>query len=337
MTHSWEDDALILGLTDAIPGSRAAIPQPDRRVGEGRGVQPDCTLRGLIARDFQDAVFLHAALAELDEVGLQMHVLEANPRVLKVSSADGGKLDVIGSRAASSFRDLDDPGTVFVQVDEASVAVVTTSGRCGVVIDREAQGLTQVFLPLEPESFSPIVSPAAEWIDADPWLRDQILRVVQEPDPLRHVRAAGMAKRLADLASSARSIVDGLVAGVNAEVLSRPHGWFRSLAPQQIRAVERLACERAELLAARLAATHIESGSLDVALLHERDDLEGARVLLGEVGAGRRLEARLGQADQVGIRLAGATGFELHGDERLRRVHALDGLAWWARTRSDAS
>lgn len=76
---------------------------------------------------------------------------------------------------------------------------------------------------------------------------------------------------------------------------------------------------------------------MDVGLLHERDDLEGIRVLLCDARAGQRLEARLREVDQLGLRLATSGRLALPGDERLRRVHALDSLAWWAVPRSDAS
>jgi hypothetical protein len=333
------NDALDLGLSDAILGSSAVIPLRESRMGEGLTLQSAVGLEAMIQRDFEGAVFLHARLPELEEVGLSLHVAEADAQVLKISSVDGGRLEVLGPELGLTWFDSDDPGTVYLQMEGSSKGVVRETYRSGVLIDRDARQLAQLFLRLQQEPYAPIDSPVAQWLDSDPWLRERVRALVLRDDPLRHVVAVGLAKRLSDHSASARDIAARILAGQQVESLSRSHAWFRRLDGAQLRTVERLACDRAKNLATSLAsslASPRESVSLDS--LRERDDLQGVFLLLRETGTGQRLAARLADADRLGIDCESRGMIALDAqDEQLRRSRMLDPLCWWTTGRVQES
>jgi hypothetical protein len=70
------------------------------------------------------------------------------------------------------------------------------------------------------------------------------------------------------------------------------------------------------------------------ALCHERDDLEGVRVLLREAGAGGQLEEALRETDASGraVRFSWPREVDVD-DERLRRAALSNPGAWWGSTR----
>ena len=118
--------------------------------------------------------------------------------------------------------------------------------------------------------------------------------------------------------------------------LATPRRWVRSLEPEQVSTMGRLALAEAERLGE--AAGHLERSDPESdawrdewrQLCHRRDDLEGVRVLLAERGASQALDSHLAAVDRAGRALRmSAPLARLGPDERLRRARLADPDAWW--------
>jgi hypothetical protein len=135
-----------------------------------------------------------------------------------------------------------------------------------------------------------------------------------------------------------------LLQPLDAPSLVAARTWSRTLSAGQRGLVERFATVAARQLTIRLErlqATIVpdEPGLVDRwrALCHDRDDLEGIRVLLREARTGGAVAAALREADAVGraLHFSWPSNADVH-DERLQRVAEGDPGAWWAGTRRRA-
>jgi hypothetical protein len=327
------DEELAALLAGAVVGEHRSLRVPDSELGQGLSAAQPGGLQPLLDGGLGEAVFLRARLAELEEVGLCLSVLQADPRVVKVSSVAADTLEVLGPGAA--WTDPDDAGTVYVELQGSPRALVQQTSRCGVVLDGEGLGLAQLFLPLVREPFEPLASPVRAHVSMDPWLAGWAERRLQRGDAVAHAEAVGAAKRLWQPGSDARALALRVLAGEEVESLGWPHVWVRGLSAAQARAVERVACDRAVALAALLRADS-QASELKQALL-EREALEGVRVLLAERKQGRRLQAALEPVDRAGQQLRAERRLPAMGDGELdRRVRLLEPLAWWVEQEAEA-
>jgi hypothetical protein len=343
MSRPLDDQWEIWGLTGAVCGTTVHLPTPDAQLGRGLGSAMISSLSELLGCGFQKAEFYHARFSAFEQVGLLVQVLANNPRVLKVSSADGSEVHVLRpvhkdarSEAVSDpdwHLDRDDPGTVFLQCSGEARAVVGTQARSGILIEADGQSVTQLFLPLDPEPCAPMSSPALRWCEelGDSWLREEVVEALADADPLGHVVAVGLFKRMQADPADPVGTVRQLLEGKPVPQLSRSHEWFRSLSAAQRRTSERLACERSERLAAQMPLLSRLTAEQVLSVLVKRDDLEGVRVLLQEVGAGQRLDAAVSAVDRFGCecqdRSLAHTAVRC---QRLVRAYQLDPGAWWA-------
>jgi hypothetical protein len=143
-----------------------------------------------------------------------------------------------------------------------------------------------------------------------------------------------------------------LIAGRVARLLAPSDGspligarqWSRSLTAGHRGRIERFATVAARQLATRLdrlQATIVpDEPGLTArwrALCHERDDLDGVRILLREARTGEALAGALAEADAIGraLRFSWPSDVDVH-DARLQRVAEGDPGAWWASTRGPA-
>jgi hypothetical protein len=186
--------------------------------------------------------------------------------------------------------------------------------------------------------------PLGEWIEA---VMDEELKALAserlQADRWVSTTVAGMLARLQTPGTDteARTRLAALQAGRDPSPALKPRLWVRSFSPAQRDALERFARVRARSLASRLASL-VDRLSPDLpdlveqwrTLCHERDDLEGVRVLLREAGSGAGLEGALHDADTPGraIRFSWPPGVEVD-DERLRRAALSNPAAWWGSTR----
>lgn len=241
--------------------------------------------------------------------------------------------------ALAPARRPDNPlrdGTVRLPLRRAFRSVIATgSGVALVLLDYEPGTLRIHPLHAWPEP------PLAEWLDG---AMDETLGKQAETGPDRWT-AIAMAGRLA------RAPISGSAARVAAWLAGEPTGagtgpreWMRAFTDRQLDAVERVACGRAAALAPRL------TGLLDAlrpdapnlaerwrACCHERDDLEGVRVLLREADAGAELEHQLAACDDAGRAIRFNWPPEVVvDDDQLQRAALSNPSAWWGSTAYEA-
>lgn len=317
--------ASLIPVEGAIVGRSCPLPRPERSLARGLVAPEARSLQDWARSGFREANFCEARSALADDVAMLLRVLDSDPGIVQLSAADGAPLDIVGSVSEElAFADPDDPGTVFVDARRGSVVVVHAAEKSGLLINGAAACMAQVFLPLGPQRIRPIESPVLQWCRqaGDRALERWVAELLDGGDPIAHVVAAGRYKRLSAPARDASHQVDALLRGETDEAFAAPHRWFRGLSRGQRREAERLASKRAMLLFERLSRRPPDEND---AL--EREDLEGVRALLSEVGAGARLSAHLAEADRKG--LPHAHGSRSPSHPRLARASVVDPQAWW--------
>lgn len=320
-----------LPFTGGFAGRSCDLPKPVSSLARGLQSPPRRSLHAWLESGFHNGRFCESRSELLDQVGLTLAVLDAEPTLLKLTSIDGEPLEVIATQSAPiAVQDRDDPGTVFVDARGPGCAVLLASRGAGVLVAEEGAGWTQVFLPIPERPATPIESLALEWCRAqgDAALEECIASILGQPDPIAHAVAVGAFKRLAALPAEPIELLQSVLRGEMNGALAMPHRWFRALDPAQRSEVERIACER---------ASNLHTALLEHAPGHDdaiaREDLEGLRALLVESGAGARLCALIASVDRLGLQHARSRLTPT--DDRLRRAAVLDRDAWWLRLREE--
>jgi hypothetical protein len=247
--------------------------------------------------------------------------------------------------------------------------VLKRSGPSPCLWDRSEVYPLVASLALEP--LAPIPAPEFEmWLAdcRDSWLAGELEALVSAGDDWSLAVASGAFVRLmepaavgqglvvrrldpggwppstrAPSATAASQRVEALLRGEVDETLARPRRWIRGLTPEQIRTVEQLALAEADRLMEALdeVVEATESATTDwssewVALCQSREDLEGVRVLLTEVGRHEALGRALATLDREGRRTSlGIPLARVPADEKLSRAHRIDPDAWWGRALKD--
>ncbi|HQP36451.1 MAG TPA: hypothetical protein PLI95_14785 [Polyangiaceae bacterium] len=322
-----------LPFAGGFAGRSCELPKPASSLARGLQSPPQRSLLAWLETGFENGRFCETRSELLEQVGLTLGSLDAEPALLKLTSIDGEPLEVIATQSAPiAVQDRDDPGTVFVDARGPGCAVLLASRGSGVLVADAAAGWTQVFLPIPERPASPIESPVLEWCraqDSAP-LEQCIASILRQPDPIAHAVAVGAFKRLAALPVEPIDLLQSVLRGEMNGPLAMPHRWFRALDPAQRSEVERIACERASSLHTALrqhAPTHADAIA--------REDLEGLRALLVESGAGARLCALIAPVDRLGLRHPRTRLTPT--DDRLRRAAMVDRDAWWLRLREEAT
>ncbi len=320
-----------LPFAGGFAGRSCELPKPASSLARGLQSPPHRSLDAWLEGGFDDGRFCETRSELLDQVGLTLGVLDAEPALLKLTSIDGEPLEVIATQSAPiAVQDRDDPGTVFVDARGPGCAVLLASRGAGVLVADAGAGWTQVFLPIPERPALPIESPVLELCRAQGSapLEERIASILKRPDPIAHAVAVGAFKRLAALPAEPIELLQSVLRGETNGPLAMPHRWFRALDPAQRSEIERIACERATTLRAALsehAPTHDDAIA--------REDLEGLRALLVESGTGARLCALIAAVDRLG--LPHARSRRTPADDRLRRAAMLDRDAWWLRLREE--
>ncbi len=172
----------------------------------------------------------------------------------------------------------------------------------------------------------------------DGWLQAQAARTLETRGSWSVCVAAGQHGRLADPAAfgDPRAIVEAQLRGDAPGWLSAPRRWVRSLEPEQVSTMSRLALAEVDRLSE--LADHLERADPEAdewledwrRLCYARDDLEGVRVLLAERGVSADVDAHVATLDRAGRSLRVAAPLARLGrDERLRRASLADPDAWW--------
>jgi hypothetical protein len=358
-----EDELRRLNVDPDALGAIERLPIPEPRVDEGRG-----SIRASAA--LESRAWLEDRTPEAFEMASRLRAPEPLLQRLRVRS---DVLDVLGVEGLYDDR-RHVLGLKHEQFDPLTpLSIVRVPGPSGSGIQGvvEPDSAATVRLPLLDTFRFVIASPGGlflalgaiehgelrlqpvypwpappldEWIEA---VMDEELKALASKrlhaDRWVATTVAGMLARLqsAGTESEARTRLAALRAGRDPGPVLKPRLWVRAFPPAQREALERFARVRASSLASRLASLldRLAPDTPDLveqwrALCHERDDLEGVRVLLREAAAGADLEAALHEADASGraVRFSWPREVDVD-DERLRRAALSNPAAWWGSTR----
>lgn len=282
------------------------------------------------------------AMAAADTVGLRIGSPHDAPHILVVASADGRPVRVRQAREAAASAEPQDPSRVALDIRAAGAATVTRTDGLGVAIKWQDRSIAVIafvenFRPVDPV-VPPLPDPPVEaWAEAfaDAWLRD-FVRARVDASPWSRLAVAGVLARLAEPAAGAA--VEALLAGKVDERIAAPRRWARSWTAEEragVAAHARAAIddlhEDLDAVTAALAPGDEDWRADVLALLQDRDELEGVVLLLREAGAADAVEPMLAALDERGRRFVSATpGWRPLRDEQLRRAALGDPESWWA-------
>lgn len=220
-----------------------------------------------------------------------------------------------------------------ILVDSRKVTVpcvVVTTGNRRLVMDAGPKHRLEVDL----------ATPQVEaWVEdlGDPWLFDAVERARSRPGVLAELTAVGLLYRhRVRTTEEVRAQASALRAGNSTD---RELEWVRRQAPKDLEELEERAVVRAEELRERLRAVCKEPDPEDRSwesefseLLHDREKLEGVRILLRAASSASRLDSALAVLDEEGDVWVRALPEppRLSEGELLTRVALLDHDAWWA-------
>jgi hypothetical protein len=357
-----EDELLRLHIDPNALGAIERLPIPEPRVDEGRGAVHYSPPVERMATSFESAegaaelappAWPSARVTErlrvrsdvLEALGVDARFDERRHLLALKPPAEWPMTLSLAERPGAADRDLrkvarmDRAATVRLPLLDTFRFVIVGPGGMPLALGAIEQGE----LRLQPVYPWP-APPLDDWIEA---VMDDQVKVLAagrlQADRWVETTVAGVLARLqtSGTASDARARLAAMRDGRDTSPALKPRLWMRSFSPVQRDVVERFARVRARSMASRLASLldRLTPDTPDLVeawrtLCHERDDLEGVRVLLREAGAGGQLEEALREADATGraARFSWPREFDVD-DKRLRRVALSNPGAWWGSTR----
>jgi hypothetical protein len=291
-----------------------------------------------------EAVFLDAA--EADEIGFKLAQFEDWPELVRVWAPSAEFHPVTADESVSVYSTEPDEFFVEASAQNLPIAFVDSRGE-GLILDREGSGLVVGQLVKVPDSVGVPVQvdfDIESWLEAcsDEWLCEQVREKLRLEDAWQHFVSVGLIHRMErpSSAEDARKMVEKLLAGEAVLERNRALEWARALdeatadklASTTLAAVERLQSGLQEI------ARDFEEQEVvlreDVRrLLHLRDDIASALVLLNQTESFERVGGSVVLVDRTGEELVDklAEEIQLRDDERLRRAISCNPEAWWTR------
>lgn len=333
-----EEALRALELDPATVGEADRVSWPEGAVGRDGAVR--MTVAAIIASQYQGVQFADAPLRFAPAPGVRVQYAAENPRLLRVLMPPGVRPEVRAAGEEGQAWALDADAVV---LDTGRTGPVLVMGPGGVGVAIEPGPVYTDFAPvyrqrLEVPPLVRIESPVGEWTAtrAEAWLQEEIRGRLAEGGPWQQAVAVGLFARLGWPREPAR-VVEMTLRGKPVPELAAPRRWARGLSPDQVRTIRALAAVEIDRLhqvaddLARSMACDDPGWRADLLhLCHDREDLEGVRLLLAEAGAGEDLMAALDLLDSAGQDLMLGLPVRLReDDERLRRASELDPEAWW--------
>jgi hypothetical protein len=333
--------SLGLDASDLAEPERLAWPSAD--VAQARPLLGEAALAALQALPPEHVTCTPCISVALDAIGVRAEVCDREPRIVKLTSEPAGSpivLRAVGPEG-SSWRPPDEHGVAWLDLSLCEVFFVE-AGNGGVV--GQPRGDELALFPVRRltalDPLPSVLAPLDEWAAvADDWAATEARQAAEGGDGWGVSVAAGILARYADrdAPAGARSIVAETAAGRALPFLVRPRAWARGLAPQELRAIERLALAEVDRIHAALERLSREpdlpEGAFEDAWERAslaRDDLEGVAVLLRETGRAGRLDTGLDLLDRLGASCrAGIDAVRRPRSERLRHAGRMDPSAWW--------
>jgi hypothetical protein len=280
---------------------------------------------------------LSAAVPRLDALGVELRVLERDPRIVRifVEAVDAAAVVVAGAEAHARHADPDDPRVVFVDTRQSGPFLLPIG--TATLVFKPSDAVLQIA-----EAAQVVLRPAVEaWLDrcGDAWLVAHLHERLAGRTVWARVAAAGTFVRLQEPAGTGglREVAHRLVTGAVVGSLAEPREWARSLTPSEVERLGELAVAVAAGLHRSIGATARRAAAGDpgwlaegLALCHRRDDLESVALLLSEAAAGASVRRAAVDLDAAGTRFVRAHRMVFAADQRLRRVAVAHPDAWWA-------
>ena len=354
-----------LGLRSFTLGAPESIALPATDVALGKGAAPAISLMALLATGCSGGVFAPVPSEKAAASGITLGIHDDQPQMLLAESGRNTLLvgtvgpDAAGKDAsgeAESHGYLEDSSfRVLVDLSRGPVRLSSPGG--SEILVCQADHAIEIW-PLEAPSADLTLSEISEdapdlaaWAQSadeneDSWLADTLREHAGRTDAWSRIVGTGLAARLPEARSpeAARSIIARAIAGELSTHVAPPHAWAATLSEEAKNEILRSMLVHAEQLQQEISALRIEMDFDDPAWCDRvrvacvrRDDLEGLRPLMREVGRGDEVVSILARLDQDGDTfeavLPGVLQFD---DERLRRAARQEGPVWWARFASGA-
>lgn len=343
----WTHDDLAL-LTQAELGDSEVLLDPATPVTHARAAAAGVTpLDTHIACHFSGVIMRPTPSDVAEDVGLELSVATAPERICAVRSRAGHPLRVVSPVGGADARvDPHDDATAYVMASPGSWACVLEGDRAlGVALGGRVDGLVIRALfprPLDPPGIPALVPAAPEaWEGLEPpWLAGHARALLARGDTWSHAVAVGLCHRLSEVGVPPDAWVQGALDGSGPGGWGWAIPWAQGQPPDAIAALELMAIgEAGRLLDSITSLDDALDGAGDDAsrwtsslalALEARDDLECILALLAFAGAGGQARAAVALTDARGRDLAEVTpGALWPATDRLRRVAAVDELAWW--------
>ncbi|MCO4761616.1 MAG: hypothetical protein KC502_08945 [Myxococcales bacterium] len=298
------------------------------------------SLRDFAAGDVDSQPVLSSLTTDLGLV-VERAQLAAKTLIFSARSTTDDALVVEYTGAAALERDEGDT-EVYLKLEPGGSATISSGTLGTLLLTADADGSARAWsfakAPWTVAPFATLEVSVSQWLQptSPPWLTALVGAADKSGDPLRQLCAAGVIHRL-DEAPSAKAQLQALLSGDG--LPSGPVAWASELSSAQRETVVDLGRVGLESLLDEIEAldhndldddTAVTSDDL-IALLHWRDDLEGARVLLAAEAGLSGLELLFELVDRAGSRLLRSLDHgPLPADPRLHRAHAVMPEAWWS-------
>jgi hypothetical protein len=291
-----------------------------------------------------EAVFLDAAQA--DEIGFRLAQFEDWPELVRVWTPSAEFHPVTADESISVYSTEPDEFFVEAIAQNLPIAFVDSRGE-GLILGREGSGLIVGQLVRVPDSIGVPVQvdfDIESWLQAasDDWLCEEVRDKLDHEDAWQRFVSVGMIHRMErpSSAEDARKMVEKLLVGEAVPERNRALEWAKGLdeaTADKLAATTLAAVERLQSGLQKLARDFEEQEVVlreDVRrLLHLRDDIASALVLLNQTESLERVEGAVVLVDRFGEELVDklAEEIQLRDDEQLQRAISCNPEAWWTR------
>lgn len=291
-----------------------------------------------------EPLFLTAKAAE--EMDFRVAYFEERPQLVRVWTPEG-PFHVLSANDDTSVYESED-GEYYLDFARLNtpVALVNEAGE-GLFLEESDHRLRIGQLLRVPESLSLTVelsSPVETWLESsdDPWVCELVRQKIALASGWEYLAALGTLHRLEKVTDKGRrdEFIKQMLTGTPPAFRERALQWADALDAQSVDKLTALTLGALEQLQDEMEVIrqdYEEGANIDrqkvLDMLHLRDDIESALVLLSRTDKLETLAAPVESADQVGAVLARDLHleFDFIDDERIRRASQIDPTAWWGR------
>lgn len=345
MSQRMNDEILQpLQLDDSVLGDVETVSVVETEGGELAETSEKLSIDSAVAVDKRVAREMSFELFRFEHSPGVLLVV-APKRELRVVTSSGERSDGVSRQTATNF-------VVEPRAAELPVALVDDNDEGLLLAERQGELVIGQILRLPASLLEPLElhSDIETWSadSEDQWLRREVENKLQFDDPFEHLVAVGLLYRLRPPEERIRSedAVERLLAGErlpNDEPILR---WAGQLEESAVRRLVSLTMAATRRLRDELheMARDIQAGEVvlnrDIrSVLHRRDDIASALVMLEQSSSLERLVGPVTGVDDVGEAIISALleDFDVERDRRLARAISVNPGGWWTGFVDDAA